>query len=326
MAKRALITGICGQDGAYLSELLLGKGYEVFGLVRPGLPSDAWRLRELGVEKDVALISADLLDIASVRSVLERCRPEEIYNFAARSAVGASWNTPVETVQANGTSVAAMLEAIRTAAPDARFYQASSSEMFGGAEAEQQDELTPFHPRSPYAAAKLFGHWMTVNYRQAFKLHASSGILFNHESPLRGLEFVMRKVTHAVARIKHGTLRELRLGNMDVQRDWGFAGDYVEAIWLMLQQPEPGDFVVATGRATSVREMCRAAFSQVGLDYHDYVVVDPAFFRPGEIPVVRGNPARANAKLGWRAKTSFEDLMAMMVDADMRRYDSETAT
>jgi GDPmannose 4,6-dehydratase len=319
MSKCAVITGITGQDGAYLSRLLLDKGYRVIGFT-PRRGSDTlWRLRELGVEDSIEFAYGDVTDLASVLRVVERNQPEELYNLAAQSFVAVSWDEPSHTADVNAIGVANVLEAVRQASPKTRFYQASTSEMFGKIQAERQDESTPFYPRSPYGVAKLYGHWITINYRESFGLHASSGILFNHESPLRGIEFVTRKVTDAVARIKLGKARELALGNLDAKRDWGFAGDYVEAMWLMLQQPEPDDFVIATGTTHTVREMCQLAFSRVGLDYREYVKVDPRFMRPAEVDVLLGNPAKAKAKLGWNPRTSLEELIGMMVDADLRR-------
>jgi len=319
MSKCAVITGITGQDGAYLSRLLLDKGYRVIGFT-PRRGSDTlWRLRELGVEDSIEFAYGDVTDLASVLRVVERNQPEELYNLAAQSFVAVSWDEPAHTADVNAVGVANVLEAVRQASPGTRFYQASTSEMFGKIQAEQQDESTPFYPRSPYGVAKLYGHWITVNYRESFGLHASSGILFNHESPLRGIEFVTRKVTDAVARIKLGMARELSLGNLDAKRDWGFAGDYVEAMWLMLQQPEPDDFVIATGTTNTVRDMCRLAFDRVGLDYREFVKIDPRFMRPAEVDVLLGNPAKAQAKLGWKPRTSLEELIGMMVDADLRR-------
>ena len=319
MAKAALITGITGQDGAYLAQLLLSKGYEVFGLA-PRRSSDTnWRLRDLGIQADINVLSGDLTDYSSIIRAMEASKADEVYNLGAQSFVANSWDQPALTAQVDGVGVLNMLEGIRQVDPKARFYQASTSEMFGLIQAEKQDETTPFYPRSPYGVAKLYGHWITINYRESFGLHASSGILFNHESPLRGIEFVTRKVTDAVARIKAGMQRELRLGNIDAKRDWGFAGDYVEAMWLMLQQPKADDYVVATGVTTTVREMCRIAFAQVGLNYEDHVVIDPNFYRPAEVDVLLGNPAKAMAKMGWKPKTNLEQLITMMVDADMRR-------
>jgi GDPmannose 4,6-dehydratase len=324
MKKSALITGMTGQDGAYLAKLLLAKGYEVTGILARRSSDTTWRLKELGVRENVQLVDGDITDLSSIIRIVQSCKPDEYYNLAAHSFVGSSWNQPLLTAQATGVSVGVALEALRIASPKTRFYQASTSEMFGKAQAEHQDESTPFYPRSPYGVAKLYGHWITINYRESFGLHASSGILFNHESPLRGIEFVTRKVTDAVARIMQGKQKELRLGNIDAKRDWGFAGDYVEAMWLMLQQDEPDTYVVATGRSTSVRDMCRIAFAHVGLNYEDYVVIDPRFFRPAEVDVLLGNPTKAEAKLGWKAKTSLEELITLMVDADMRRVARES--
>jgi GDPmannose 4,6-dehydratase len=323
MTKTALISGITGQDGAYLAKFLTGKGYRVAGILARRATDTTWRLHELGVKKDVELIDADISDLSSIIRAINLVTPDEYYNLAAQSFVATSWNQPLLTAQATGFSVALALEAVRLTNPKIRFYQASTSEMFGKIQVSRQDESTAFHPRSPYGVAKLFGHWITINYRESFGLHASSGILFNHESPLRGIEFVTRKVTDAVARIKLGKQRELRLGNIDAKRDWGFAGDYVEAMWLMLQQEQPDDYVVATGRTTTVREMCRIAFAHVGLNYEDYVVIDPKFFRPAEVDELLGNPAKAKAKLGWNAKTSLEELITMMVNSDLKRVQRE---
>jgi GDPmannose 4,6-dehydratase len=322
MKKNALITGITGQDGAYLAKLLLSKGYQVFGLVARRGSDMRWRLRELGVEADIQYIEGDLLDLSSLARALEVSQADEVYNLAAQSFVGTSWQQPVLTAQVSGVGAINVLEAVRIVNPKARFYQASTSEMFGLIQAERQDETTPFYPRSPYGVAKLMAHWATVNYRESFGLHASSGILFNHESPLRGVEFVTRKVTHAAASIKLGKQKELRLGNIDAQRDWGFAGDYVEAMWLMLQQPQADDFVIATGITTTVRDMCEIAFRHLGMNYDDHVTIDPQFFRPAEVDVLLGNPAKAKAKLGWEPKTSLEKLITMMVDEDVRRLEA----
>ena len=319
----ALITGVTGQDGAYLAKLLLEKGYKVYGLIARRGTDTLWRLRELGIEQQVELINGDLTDLSSLIRAMEKSQASEVYNLGAQSFVATSWEQPLLTAQVTGVSVTNMLEALRIVNPKARFYQASTSEMFGLIQAEKQDETTPFYPRSPYSVAKLYGHWMTINYRESFNIHASSGILFNHESPLRGIEFVTRKATDAVARIKQGKQKELRLGNIDTQRDWGFAGDYVEAMWLMLQQDRPDDFVIATGRTTTVRDMCKIAFSHLGLNYEDHLVIDPKFFRPAEVDILLGNPAKAKAKLGWEAKTSLETMIAMMVDTDMRRVEQE---
>ena len=324
MSRCAVITGITGQDGAYLSKLLLGKGYRVVGFT-PRRGSDTlWRLRELGVVDSIEFTYGDVTDLASILRVIEIYKPDEIYNLAAQSFVAASWDEPAHTADVNAIGVSNVLEAMRHADSGARFYQASTSEMFGRIQAEKQDESTPFYPRSPYGVSKLYGHWITINYRESFGLHASSGILFNHESPLRGIEFVTRKVTDAAARIKLGRANELRLGNLEARRDWGFAGDYVEAMWLMLQQPEPDDYVVATGVTTSVRDMCRIAFEHVGLDYRDYVKTDERFLRPAEVDVLLGNAAKAHRKLGWQARTSLPDVIAMMVEADLRRLGRAT--
>lgn len=317
--KSALITGVTGQDGAYLSQLLLAKGYEVYGLLARRSTDTLWRLRELGIEKEVRLIDGDLCDLSSLIRAMETSRASEVYNLGAQSFVGSSWQQPILTAQVDGVGALNVLEAVRIVNSKAHFYQASTSEMFGLIQAERQSESTPFYPRSPYGVAKLMAHWGTVNYRESFKMHASSGILFNHESPLRGIEFVTRKVTDAVAAIKLGQQKELRLGNIDAKRDWGFAGDYVEAMWLMTQQPEGDDYVVATGITTTVRDMCEIAFGHVGLKCDDYLVIDERFFRPAEVDVLLGNPDKAKAKLGWAPKTSVHDLITMMVDADMRR-------
>ena len=319
MTQAALITGITGQDGAYLAQLLLQKGYAVSGLLPRRSSDTLWRLRELGVEGDVNLIGGDVSDLSAVLRAVKESKATEVYNLAAQSFVGTSWQQPLLTAQVSGVGAANVLESIRLTDPAIRFYQASTSEMFGLIQAEKQDEKTPFYPRSPYGVAKLYAHWMTINYRESFGMHASTGILFNHESPLRGIEFVTRKVTDAVARIKHGQQKELRLGNIDAKRDWGFAGDYVDAMWRMLQQNKGDDYVVATGLTTTVREMCRIAFAHVGLSYKDHVVIDPQFFRPAEVDVLLGNPAKAQRQLGWTAATSLEQLITMMVDADMRR-------
>ncbi len=323
MTKKALITGITGQDGAYLTQLLLEKGYEVFGLLARRGSDSLWRLRELNVDGHVNIVEGDLTDATSTLRAVMKTQPDEVYNLGAQSFVGTSWDQPVVTGNVNALGVTHMLEAIRQCKPDTRFYQASTSEMFGLIQAEHQDEKTPFYPRSPYGVAKLYGHWITVNYRESFDLHASSGILFNHESPLRGPEFVTRKVSMAAAHIKLGKQKELRLGNIDAKRDWGFAGDYVEAMWLMLQQDKADDYVVATGVTTTVRDMCRIAFNHVGLNYEDYLVIDPAFFRPAEVDVLLGNADKARRQLGWQPKTSLEELVQMMVEADLRRLRSE---
>ena len=278
-----------------------------------------WRLRYLRIDQDVRLLSGDVTDLPSLIRCMEKSSADEVYNLAAQSFVGTSWEQPETTSNVAGLGVLKVLEAIRIVNPKARFYQASTSEMYGLVQEPMQSETTPFYPRSPYGVAKLYGHWMTVNYRESFGLHASSGILFNHESPLRGIEFVTRKVTDAVARIKQGTQKKLRLGNIDAQRDWGFAGDYVEAMWLMLQQEKPDDYVIATGKTTTVRQMCAIAFEYVGLDFEDYVVIDPQFYRPAEVEVLLGNPSKAKSKLGWTATTNLTTLISGMVDADMHR-------
>ena len=321
--KSALITGITGQDGAYLAKLLLDKGYQVFGLHARRSTDTLWRLRHLGILDRVNLLNGDLTDLSALIRAMEKSAATEVYNLGAQSFVATSWEQPVLTANVTGTGVLNVLEAIRLVNAKARFYQASTSEMFGLIQESMQSETTPFYPRSPYGVSKLFAHWMTINYRESFGMHASSGILFNHESPLRGIEFVTRKVTDAVARIKLGKQTELRLGNIDAKRDWGFAGDYVEAMWLMLQQDTPDDYVVATGTTTTVREMCRIAFAQVGLNHEDYVVIDPKFYRPAEVEILLGNPAKAKAKLGWTARTDLVALITMMVDADMARVGRE---
>lgn len=323
MTKSALVTGITGQDGAYLAKLLLDKGYRVYGIHARRASDTLWRLRELDVLDRVELLEGDLTDLSSVIRAMHKSEATEVYNLGAQSFVATSWVQPVLTGYVTGLGALNMLEAIRLTNPKARFYQASTSEMFGKIQEPMQSETTPFYPRSPYGVAKLYAHWMTVNYRESFDMHCSSGILFNHESPVRGIEFVTRKVTDAVARIKQGKQKELRLGNIDAKRDWGYAGDYVEAMWLMLQQDQPDDYVVATGRTTTVRDMCRIAFSLVDLNYEDYVVIDPKFYRPAEVDILLGNPAKAKEKLGWEAKTSLEELMTMMVEADMARVARE---
>ena len=321
--KNALVTGVTGQDGAYLAKFLLEKGYAVFGILARRGTDTLWRLRELEVLDRVEIIEADLIDLSSLIRALVRTEAEEIYNLAAQSYVNTSWDQPLLTAEVTALGALRLLEAVRIVNPKARFYQASTSEMFGKAQEPVQDEQSPFYPRSPYAVSKLFAHWSTVNYRESFNLHASSGILFNHESPLRGIEFVTRKVSDAVARIYLGERKELRLGNIDSQRDWGFAGDYVEAMWAMLQQPEPDNFVIATGTTTSVREMCRIAFGHVGLNFEEYVVIDPRLYRPAEVEVLVGNPAKAKALLGWEHKTPLDTLIKAMVDADLARVGRE---
>ncbi|BCG96141.1 GDP-mannose 4,6-dehydratase [Mesorhizobium sp. 131-2-1] len=327
MTKTALITGVTGQDGAYLAELLLSKGYEVHGLARRSSTADVntTRLKWLGIEKDVRIVDGNLTDLSGLARTMRDIGPDEVYNLAAQSFVKSSWQQPILTGNVTGIGVTNVLEALRLEKPEARFYQASSSEMYGLIQEPMQSETTPFHPRSPYAVAKLYGHWITINYRESFGLHASSGILFNHESPLRGIEFVTRKVTDAVARIKKGLSRELRLGNIDAKRDWGHSKDYVRAMWLMLQQDVPDDYVVATGRTTTVRDMCRIAFEHVGLNIEDHLVIDPELFRPAEVEILLGNPAKAKAKLGWEATISLEDMIREMVDADLERHTNQPA-
>ncbi|MFO1115658.1 MAG: GDP-mannose 4,6-dehydratase [Beijerinckiaceae bacterium] len=327
MSKRALLTGITGQDGAYLSQFLLGKGYEVFGVIRRSSHRgvEDHRLRWLGVADKVTLLDGDMGDLSSLVRIVKEVQPQEIYNLAAQSFVASSWRQPIHTGNITAIGVTNILEAMRAEKPDARFYQASSSEMYGLIQQDMQTEKTPFYPRSPYAVAKLYGHWITVNYRESFGFHASSGILFNHESPLRGIEFVTRKVSHAVARIKLGKQNELRLGNIDAKRDWGHARDYVQMMWMMLQQDKPDDYVVATGRTTTVRDMCRIAFDYIGMDMGKHVVIDPAFYRPAEVEVLLGDPTKAREKLGWVPKTSLEEMIREMVDADLERVRTEPA-
>jgi GDPmannose 4,6-dehydratase len=312
---RALITGITGQDGSYLAELLLDKGYQVTGMVRRTSSPNFERIAHLMGRIDIA--TADLLDESSLVAVFRDAMPDEVYNLAAQSFVASSFDQPVLTAEATGIGVARVLNALRQVTPEARFYQASSSEMFGAVRETPQNELTAFHPRSPYGVAKVYGHHLTVNYREAYGIHASSGILFNHESPRRGLEFVTRKITHQVAKIFLGHANELRLGNLDAKRDWGFAGDYVEAMWAMLQQSTPDDYVIATGATHSVREFAAAAFSAVGLDYKTYVTIDPAFYRPAEVELLLGDAAKARRVLGWVPKMGFEELVGSMVASDV---------
>lgn len=319
--KRALITGVTGQDGAYLSQFLLQKGYEVYGLLRRSSASDVVdaKLRWLRIEKDIRFIDGNLTDLSSIVRAVREAKPDEVYNLAAQSFVKTSWNQPLLTGAVTGLGAANVLEAVRLEQPTVRFYQASSSEMFGLVQEPVQSEKTPFYPRSPYAVAKLYAHWTTVNYRESFGLHASSGILFNHESPLRGIEFVTRKVTDGVARIALGLSKELVLGNVDARRDWGHAKDYVEAMWLMLQQEQADDYVVATGRNASVRDVCRIAFSHVGLDAEDHIVIAERHMRPAEVDALLGNASKAKAKLGWQAKSSLEGLIQEMMEADLKR-------
>lgn len=313
--KSALITGITGQDGSYLAELLLNKGYDVYGLVRRTSSVNTTRIEHI-MDK-VQLVPGDLTDESSLVSAIRLAKPDEIYNLAAQSFVGSSWSQPIFTGETTAIGVTRLLEAIRTAGSDAKFYQASSSEMFGKVQATPQNEKTPFYPRSPYAVAKLYGHWITVNYRESFGMYACSGILFNHESPRRGIEFVTRKISDGVARIYHGLQDELRLGNLDSKRDWGFAGDYVEAMWLMLQQEKPDDYVVGSGETHSVREFCELAFGTAGLDYEKYVKIDPRFVRPAEVDLLLGDASKAKKVLGWTPKVTFPQLVKMMVESDI---------
>jgi GDPmannose 4,6-dehydratase len=316
VAKRALITGITGQDGSYLAELLLSHGYEVIGLMRRSSTVNIERISH--IQERLTLVSGDLMDEVSLINVLRDFRPGEVYNLAAQSFVQASWAQPVLTGEATALGVTRLLDAIRIVDPEIRFYQASSSEMFGRVKTVPQDENTSFYPRSPYGVAKVYGHWITVNYRESYGLHASSGILFNHESPRRGIEFVTRKVTHGVARIKAGLDTELRLGNLEAQRDWGYAEDYVRAMWLMLQRETPEDFVVATGATHSVRELCDVAFRIAGLDYEEFVRTDQRFIRPAEVDLLVGDATKARDVLGWKCETDFYALIEMMVDADLK--------
>jgi GDPmannose 4,6-dehydratase len=340
MGKRALITGITGQDGAYLSQLLLAKGYEVFGAVRRTASINRWRLADLGVDKDVRFVEFELLEFSNILRVIEKVRPDEIYNLAAQSFVATAFEQPIYTGQVDGMGVTMILEAIRSIAPkEIRFYQASTSEMFGKVVETPQCETTPFYPRSPYGVAKLYGHWMTVNYRESYGMHANSGILFNHESPLRGTEFVTRKITLGLARIKHGQDSELRLGNLDARRDWGFAGDYVEGMWRMLQQPAGDDYLLATGQTHSIQDFIGHAARALSIDIawegsgvdkvaidtrtgRAIIRVDPAFFRPAEVDVLLGNPEKAARVLGWQRKLDFEQLVDSMVRADDERVRS----
>jgi GDPmannose 4,6-dehydratase len=318
MARRALITGITGQDGSYLAELLLGKGYEVFGMVRRASATNYWRIEHL--LDQIHLRPADLLDQLSLIRTIDEVRPHELYNLAAMSFVPASWDQPMLTGEFNAQGVTRVLEAVRHVDPSIRVYQASSSEMFGKVREVPQTELTPFYPRSPYGVSKVFAHYITVNYRESYNLFAVSGILFNHESPRRGLEFVTRKVTDAAARIKLGLADELRLGNLDAQRDWGFAGDYVRAMWMMLQQPQPDDYVISTGESHSVRELVEVAFGHAGLNWQTYVKLDPKFLRPAEVDHLIGDSQKARTILGWKPEVDFKRLVTMMVDADVERH------
>jgi len=334
--KRALITGIRGQDGAYLARLLLEKGYEVYGADRRSGDSGFWRLKELGIERDVRIRYMDLLELTNIMREIERISPDEVYNLAAQSFVQASFEQPILTADIDAIGVLRLLEALRTVKPDTRFYQASTSEMFGRVQEIPQNEKTPFYPRSPYGVAKLFGHWITVNYRESYNMFACSGILFNHESPLRGLEFVTRKLTYGIARIRHGLQDKIVAGNLDSKRDWGYAPEYVKAMWLMLQQPEPDDYVIATGETHSVREFIGHAFRHAGFDLiwdgkgteekgidrktgRVLVEVSPEFFRPAEVDILIGDASKAKERLGWSPQTRFEDLVRLMVEADLRR-------
>lgn len=339
--KKALITGIRGQDGAYLSKLLLEKGYEVYGADRRSSDASSWRMKELGIDSEVKIIYMDLLEFTNVFDIIKKFRPDEIYNLAAQSFVKVSFDQPFVTSQVDALGVLGVLEAIRHFSPETRFYQASTSEMFGKVQSLLQDEKTPFYPRSPYAVAKLYAHWMTVNYRESYGLFGCSGILFNHESPLRGIEFVTRKITHGAARIKHGLQEKVVVGNLDAKRDWGYAKEYVEAMWLMLQQEEPDDYVIATGRNHSVREFAEFAFRAAGIEVtwegegvnergidkktgKTVVEVSPEFFRPAEVDVLLGNSEKAKRKLGWEPRTTLEELVRMMVEADIKRIRDHT--
>lgn len=316
--KKALITGVTGQDASYLAENLINRGYKVYGMRRRSASPNMWRIEHL--LKDIELVEGDLIDQSSLARLIKTIQPDEVYNLAAQSFVALSWNQPVLTAETTGMGVLRLLEAIREFKPDARFYQASSSEMYGKVHETPQKETTLLHPRSPYGVAKCFGHFATINYRESYGMFCVSGILFNHESPRRGIEFVTRKITDGVAKIKLGKESELRLGNLDAKRDWGFAGDYVEAMRLMLQQDKPDDFVIASGETHTVREFCDIAFSKVGLDYNDYVVVDPKFYRPADVDILLGDASKAKKELGWQPKTSFKDLVEMMVEFDLKRH------
>jgi GDPmannose 4,6-dehydratase len=318
--KKALITGITGQDGGYLAQFLLKKGYKVYGTYRRLSTPNFWRLHALNVIDKVELISFDLLDQSSMINVINRVKPDEIYNLAAQSFVGASFEQPISTAEVTGLGVTRLLDTAKSIDPKIRFYQASSSEMFGKAQEVPQNENTPFYPRSPYAAAKLYAHWIVKNYREAYNLHASNGILFNHESPLRGLEFVTRKITNAVARIKLGLQKTLSMGNLDAKRDWGFAPDYVRAMWMMLQQKNPDDYVIASGETHTVKEFAKLAFEHVDLNYKDYVRIDPRFLRPSEVELLHGDSTKARKILKWKPNYSFQDLIRIMVDADLDRW------
>ena len=313
--RRALITGITGQDGSYLAEFLLEEGYDVYGLIRRSSTVNFERIRH--IQNDIHLLSGDLLDQNSLMFAIQEARPHEVYNLGAQSFVPASWAQPLLTGEITALGVARLLEAIRSTDVGIRFYQASTSELFGKVRESPQTETTPFYPRSPYGVSKVYGHWITINYRESYDMYACAGILFNHESPRRGLEFVSRKITNGVARIKQGRDSELLLGNLEARRDWGYAGDFVRAMWMMLQQEEPDDFVIATGRDRTIREFCEAAFGSVGLDWEQYVKVDERFLRPAEVEVLRGDPSKARRVLGWEPEVSFEEMVAMMVERDM---------
>ncbi len=319
--KSAIITGITGQDGSYLAELLLEKGYKVYGLRRR--TSDLHYGNSEHLRNEIEFLYADMTDLPSLITAIQKTAPDEVYNLAAQSFVQTSWEQPILTGDIDAMGVTNILEAIRIVKPDTRFYQASTSEMFGKVQAVPQTETTPFYPRSPYGVAKLYGHWITVNYRESYDMYACSGILFNHESPRRGLEFVTRKVTDAAVRIKLGLQKELRMGNLDSKRDWGFAGDYVKAMWLMLQQDVADDYVIATGETHSIKELLEVAFSAVGLDYADYVVIDPRFVRPAEVDLLLGSPEKAKAKMGWEPSVTFEGLIQMMIESDMKRISEQ---
>lgn len=321
MAKKALITGITGQDGSYLAEFLLTQGYEVFGLVRRTSTVKYERIQH--IQEQITLLQGDMSDQTSLTSALKAAEPDEVYNLAAQSFVQTSWGQPVFTGDVTALGVTRLLDAIRAVNPQIRFYQASSSEMFGKVQEVPQKETTPFYPRSPYGVAKVYGHWITVNYRESYNMFACSGILFNHESPRRGLEFVTRKVTHHAAKIKLGLTHELRLGNLDAQRDWGFAGDYVRAMWLMLQQDTPDDYVIATNETHTVQKLVEIAFSTVGLDWKNYVVQDERFMRPAEVDLLIGDPSKAGQKLGWEPQVTFEQLVQMMVENDLKELKNE---
>ena len=326
MPNKAFITGVTGQDGAYLSQLLLNKGYEVYGLVRRLSTPNYWRLEELGIRDKVCILEGDMTDSHSVNSIVKSIRPLEVYNLAAQSFVATSWQQPVLTTEVNALGTLNVLNAVKLYSPEARFYQASTSEMYGNSNINNtQDEHTPLHPRSPYAISKLAAHWFTINYRESFGMFACSGILFNHESPLRGIEFVTRKITDGVARIKCGLSDHIALGNLDAKRDWGFAGDYVEAMWLMLQQEQPDDFVISTGINHSIRDFLDAAFSAVGIsNWEPYIRQDPRFMRPAELHELCGKNSKAQEKLGWRPKVAFDELVRMMVEADLKRIEKES--